>query len=281
MALNAYFNYLAVNNLSDVKRLFIRPKHREAARNNTKKRIAVKYLTPKLRSILYQNTSSKRDELLLRSGGEMGCRSKENLGFLVDDFTVGAKTYEGMKSLFLKMSSDKDKQVFEYHLQGRFSKSKRSSGGESRTLYFHRDLLKRFEDYYKNERPKSNEQTFFLNNAINNNGAILRSRASRVFAEARAKVIAEQRDGGLDPEGQMLETDHTHHVLRHSFATDKFYDYAQEKNIRIDDVTTTSQIYLSVAALMGHSVNDRSAPQTTKRYIRSCHIMLQFQEVSV
>lgn len=278
MALNAYFNYLAVKELSDKKHLRIKPSLRESARNNTMRRTAVKYLTPKLRSLMYQNTSCIRDELLLRTGGELGCRSKENLGFLLNDFVVGGITYSGLRTLFYELKSYPDKQAFEYRLQGKYSKSKRYSGGESRTLYFHRDLLERFEDYYYCERPKSNEQTFFLNSSGNSTGTpIIKSRASRVFASVRAKVIALQLDGDCDPDGQMLEKDHTHHVLRHSFGTDRFYEYALEQNIRIDDVTTTSQVYLAVAALMGHSQTDRSASQTTKRYIRSCHIMSQFQ----
>ncbi len=279
MALNAYFNYLAVNRFSRPKQLHVKPKFRETARDNTRKRTAVKYLTPKLRSILYQKTSCMRDELLLRTGGEMGCRSMENQGFLLGDFKVGSKKHNGLKSLFVEMNSDKSKQVFEYYLQGKFSKSKRFSGGESRILYFHRSLLERFESYYKNERPKSAEQSFFLNDSANNVGTpITASRASRVFTEVRNKVIIDQKNGLSDPEGQMLEKDHTHHVLRHSFGTDKFYEYSQEKNTRIDDVTTTSQVYLAVAKLMGHSTNDQSAPQTTKRYIRSCHILQQFEE---
>lgn len=283
MALNAYYNYLAVNDLSVAKRLMVKPRFREAARDNTKKRAAVKYLTPSLRSTLYRNTSNLRDELLLRAMGELGCRSKECQGFLVDDFTSGGKTHKGLKSLLLDMEEYPDKAEFAYYLQGKFSKSKRSAGGESRTLYFHRDLLLRFKNYFENERPESKEQTFFLNDPDNGEGSgtpISKSRPSKVFAQVRAKIIEMQKDGLLDPEDQRLEEDHTAHVFRHSFGTDKFYKFSEEANIRIDDVTTTSSVYLAVASLMGHSANDRSAPQTTKRYIRSCHIMLQFQGVA-
>jgi integrase len=283
MALNSYFNYLAVNDLSVVKRFKVKSDFRETARDNTKKRTAVKYLTPSLRSTLYQNTSSLRDELLLRSMGELGCRSKECQGFLVDDFTIGGKVYKGLKSLFLEMRENPDKEEFEYYLQGKFSKSKRSAGGESRMLYFHRDLLKRFKDYFDTERPDSIEHTFFLNDPSNGKGGgtpISKSRPSKVFAQVRANVIELQKSGLLNHDEQMLEEDHTGHVLRHSYGTDKFYNFAEEANIRIDDVTTTSSVYLAVARLLGHNTDGRSAPQTTKRYIRSCHIMLQFQAVA-
>ena len=97
MALNAYFNFLAANHFSSVKRITVKPSFRETARDNTKKRTAVKYLTPSLRSTIYQNTTSLRDELLLRAMGEMGLRSRECQGFLVDDFKSGGKTYSGLK----------------------------------------------------------------------------------------------------------------------------------------------------------------------------------------
>ena len=77
-------------------------------------------------------------------------------------------------------------------------------------------------------------------------------------------------------EGQKLEIDHTHHVLRHSFGTDKFYTLSEENNMAVDDVTTTSQVFLTVAALMGHNASSKSAPSTTRRYIRSCHIKTAF-----
>jgi integrase len=215
--------------------------------------------------------------------GELGCRSKECQGFLVDDFTIAGKVHKGLKSLFLDMKENPEKEEFGYYLQGKFSKSKRSAGGESRTLYFHRDLLTRFKNYFENERPEFQEQTFFLNDPANGEDSgtpISKIRPSKIFAQVRAKIIEMQKNHLLDPEDQRLEEDHTGHVLRHSFGTDKFYKFSEEQNIRIDDVTTTSSVYLAVASLMGHSANDRSAPQTTKRYIRSCHIMLQFQVVA-
>lgn len=75
----------------------------------------------------------------------------------------------------------------------------------------------------------------------------------------------------------MLDEDHTHHVLRHSFGTDKFYELCQKNRMAFDDVSTTSQIYLTVARLLGHNAADKRAPATTKKYIRSCHIKEAFE----
>lgn len=277
MALNAYYNYLAYAGFTTTKNLYIQPKNKERARTNNKFRNAVKYMTPELRSIMYRNTTSIRNELLLKAGGELGLRSKENCGFLVNDFVVNGNRYPGMLSLFASMEANPERVEFEYFLQGKFTKAHRYSGGKSRTLYLHRNLLSRFKEYYDSERPETTVNTFFVNNSTADSGApISKSRASRVFAKTRDIVLEQQGKGLLPGEGQQLEASHTYHVLRHSFGTDKFYEYAQENNVRVDDVTPTSQVYLTVAALMGHSAKDRSAPRTTSTYIRSCNIKKQF-----
>ena len=278
-ALNAYYNYLYYAGIINYpRRLFIKPRLREQARSNTSKRTSVKYLTPELRNIISNNASSIRDELLLRTGAECGLRSKENQGVLLHDFRVGTKTHKGIFSLFTDMENNPEQVEFEYYLQGRFSKSKRHSGGRSRKIYLHSDLLRRFKEYYDIERPKSDSDNFFLNNSNSTQGTpISASRATKVFKLVRDKVIAMQEKHLLSANGQLLEEGHTHHVLRHSFGTDKFYFFARQWNIAIDNVTTTSQPYLAVAALMGHSTTNKSAPTTTRKYIRSCHIKESFE----
>ena len=278
MALNAYYNYLTSIGLTNLKRLYIRPDLKPLARGNVKRRNVVKYLTPELRSLLYRNAGSIRDDLLLRTAGEMGLRAKENLGFLINDFQIADQKYDGLKTLFRKMKVENEKEEFAYYLQGKYSKSKRHSGGESRWVYFHRALLERFEDYYIKERPKCPTNTFFVNTSPTQKGTpISKSRPSKAFKNARDAVMRKQRDGQLPFEGQLLEKNHTHHILRHSFGTDKFYEYAQKNGILFDDVSPTSQPYLTVAALLGHSASHRSAPTTTASYIRSCHIKERFE----
>jgi integrase len=278
-ALKAYYNYLYKIGMTDnVRYLLIKPKFRSQARINTKTRTSVKYLTPELRNILYQNTSTIRDELILKTGGECGLRSKENLGFLVSDFRVGNKIHNGLLSLFDEMDNNPEKMEFEYYLQGLFTKSVRHSGGKSRTIYLHRDLLRRCKEYYYIERPKSDSNSFFLNNSLSGNtDAIAENRPTKVFKGIRNKVIALQEQGKLNLDGQCLEEGHTYHVFRHSFGTDKFYRLAKENNMAVDDVTPTSQVYLAVAALLGHSSINRTAPKTTANYIRACNIKEAFE----
>lgn len=279
MSLRAYYNYLAYNGFTNLKNISVKPRCRNFARSNTKTRTVVKYLTPQIRSILYQHTSCIRDELLLKSAGECGLRSKENLGFVISDFKVGNKTYSGLESLFLEMEANASQQEFEYFLQGKYVKASKFQGGKSRKIYLHRELLARFKDYYDKERPHASSDTFFLNNHPGGIGTpISTSQATRAFTAARKKVVKKQQDGAMPEDYQMLEDDYTHHVLRHSYGTDKFYEYANKNNMAIDDITTTSQVYLTVAELMGHSAADKGASTTTRTYIRSCHIKDQFEE---
>ncbi|MBY0417068.1 MAG: hypothetical protein K2W88_03245 [Pararheinheimera sp.] len=274
MALRNYYDYLAMTGFTNAKDIRVKPRLKSVVKRNTKRRTAVKYLTPELRSILYRNTDSLRDELLLRGGGELGLRSKENQGLMLEDYMVGNKKHLGFKSLFLKMAQHPEQMEFEYFLRGQYTKSPRNAGGgESRRLYIHRSLLERYKTYYDKERPESTENTLLLNASYSDNGTpIAESSASRAFTRAKKKVLELQRSGALPGHVQMLEDDHTGHTLRHSFGTDKFYDACKENRVKIDSVTSTSAVYLLVAKLMGHNAKDGKAPETTKIYIRSCHI---------
>ncbi len=277
-ALRDYYNYLAMTGFTNAKDIRVKPRLKSLIKKNTKRRTAVKYLTPELRSILYRNTDSLRDELLLRGGGELGFRSKENQGLRLEDFMVGNKKHLGFKSLFLEMKQHPEQMEFKYYLQGQYTKAPRNAGGgESRTLYIHRSLLERYKEYYDKERPECTEDSLLLNAGYRNYGTpIAKNAASRAFTRAKKKVLELQRIGALPENGQMLEDDHTGHTLRHSFGTDKFH-YACEKNgIKIDSVTPTSAVYLLVAKLMGHNAKDGNAPETTKTYIRSSQIKEAF-----
>lgn len=275
MALRDYYNYLSITGFTDAKDIRVKPRLKATIKRNTNQRTAVKYLTPELRSILYKHTNSIKDELLLRTGGELGLRSKENTGLLLSDFQIGAKRYSGFLSLFSQLESNPEQRGFNYYLKGQFTKAPRGSGGggKGRILYIHRTLLERFKEYYDRERPDSASDTLLVSNAFGNKGApVAENAASRAFTEAKKKVLEKQINNQLPPQGQALEEDHTHHVLRHSFGTDKFYDACKQYRVQIDDVTPTSGVYLHVAALMGHNAVGDKAPVTTKTYIRSAQI---------
>lgn len=278
MALRNYYDYLAMTGFTNAKDIRVKPRLKSLVKRNTKLRTAVKYLTPELRSILYRNTDSLRDELLLRGGGELGLRSKENQGLWLEDFMVGNKKYLGFKSLFLEMEQHPEQMEFKYYLQGQYTKAPRNAGGgESRMLHIHRSLLERYKTYYDNERPESTKNTLLLNASYSDYGTpIAKNAASRAFTRAKKKVLELQRSGALPGHVQMLEDDHTGHILRHCFGTDMFHHTCKNNRVKIDNVTSTSAVYLLVAKLMGHNAKDGKAPETTKTYIQSCHIKEAF-----
>lgn len=276
-ALKSYFTYLEVTGFTSRKNIYIFPKNKEHARMNTKVRAVIKYLTPNLRNSLTRIAKSKRDALLLRTAAECGLRSLENQGLLLNDFRVGGIQKKGLKTLFKEMRKDENKMEFVYYLQGIYSKGSYGRGGKSREIFISRDLLQSMEEYWVDERPQSASSYFFLNNSVNNIEPISKSRGTKVFAKLRVIAIEERSENGLNPNDQALDKGHTYHHLRHSFGTDLFYDLAEENQIMVDDVSTTSQVYITVAKVLGHSVTSKYGPQTTKQYIRSCHIKKQFE----
>lgn len=280
MSLNHYYNYLAFHGLTDMKNIKVLPKFRENARENTKKRTVVKYLTPSLRGELYNNAKSIRNECLLRLAGECGLRAKETQGFLLKDCVVRNKKHAGILSLFDQMESNPSQREFEYWLQGRFSKGSKGKGGKSRMVYLYKSTLKRLKAYYERERPNCRLNSFFVTEPSSNYlNPVSSGTVSGTFREAKNQVLDKQAKGLLSTYLQSLEAEHTYHVLRHSFGTDKFHELILERGMRIDDVTSTSQPYLTVAALLGHSISGKYAPATTASYIRSCRIKDKFERM--
>lgn len=203
---------------------------------------------------------------------------------LLNDFRVGSKRHSGFVSLFSELEANPNKTEFTYYLKGEFTKAPRGSagGGQGRQLYIHRALLERFKDYYDRERPDTASDTLLVSDAPGNKGeSVAENAASRAFTAAKKRVLGKQMNNELPPLGQALEDDHTHHILRHSFGTDKFYDTCKQKLVQIDDVTPTSAVYLLVATLMGHNAAGNKAPETTKTYIRSAHIKKAFLQRAV
>ena len=248
MALRYYYNYLANAGLSSIKDFRLSKCNMTKAIANTKRKTAIKYLTPELRKLLCEKSRCLRDQLLIRTGAELGLRTKENLGLVLNDFKAGHTTYKGLLSLFKEMHNDSSKISFRYWLQGKYSKSSRSSaGGRERWLLIHRALLLSLERYFITERPVSNSDTFFLTKSGN---PIPKNKGTTVFRNIRNELLYLQASGELGEEGQKLEEDHTYHILRHSFGTDLFHSLAERQNTPFDAVTTTHPVYLYVAERM-------------------------------
>lgn len=264
-SLQYYYNYLCDAKVSIYKHIHHSPKFNVALEKNTKVRTALKYLSKPLRLFLYENANSLRDEILLRNGGEVGMRTRENLGLLLNDFVFGGKKEKGLKSLWLDMEVNKSQRAFRYFLQGKYSKGSRGRGGKSREIFIPRHLLNLYKRYFEQERPSTGVDNLLVNNSVNAIGTpIKQNKGSDVFAVTRNIIIVKQNNGKEEADIQQLETDHTYHCLRHSFATDKFEEFCDEDNTSIIDASPDSRAFLRVARLMGHSLNAK----TTARYIQ-------------
>ncbi|MBA6415141.1 tyrosine-type recombinase/integrase [Colwellia sp. 6M3] len=213
-ALHSYYTYLEVKGFSNRKNIYIIPDLKDVARRSTNKRTAIKYLSPGLRITLTEYAKTKRDALLIRTSSECGLRTMENRGLLLNDFRVGNKTHKGLLSLFKEMEDNEDQLEFTYYLQGIYSKGSHSKGGKSREVFISKSLLQSMREYWAEERAISDIDHLFLNNSNNNKEAICESRASKVFAEIRDRVILAQEEGLLDEGEQAIEKGHTHHCLR-------------------------------------------------------------------
>jgi hypothetical protein len=107
----------------------------------------------RLRSEYYRESPSLLVECVLRAGGQMGVRSCENRGFVLNDFAYMGKKHKGLRSIFECMESNPEQLTFEYVLRGEFSKAKPNNDGESRTLEFSRETLSHFKEYFDQSRP--------------------------------------------------------------------------------------------------------------------------------
>ncbi|MFS1870104.1 hypothetical protein [Vibrio lentus] len=272
-ALSAYYNWLMYFFDNKYKAIYIKPKYREAARNNNRAEKAVKYLLPQTRQLFYQNSDSLLEELVLRCGGELGLRTKENQGLLLNDYTANTQKHKGMLTLFDELERHPEKEEFKCHLSSLYTKYSRS-----RTLYIPRYLLEKMKLYYNTERPLSDSNQLFVSSSSNHSyGCCISKRfATDTFAKVRNRLIKEMDE---HPERflnyQEIQLVHVYHHLRHSFGTDIFYNLCRSENKSYESITTTSSVYLTTAVRLGHKVDARKANNVTKEYIHNCGLREQ------
>jgi integrase len=266
-SLNAYYDWLAFFLGNNRKYIGIKTEYREAARNNNKGSLSVNYLLPQTRQYLYLNANSLLQEIVLRNGGELGCRTRENRGLLLRDFKAHQRTHSGLLTLFEQLESSPGQDDFKYHLSSLYAKY-----GRSRMLYIPRNLLEKMKEYYELERPSSNSNHLLLAGSGETKGQCIdKSFGSNTFLEVRRKVIAKVNEGHpLYTHMQELKEGNVYHHLRHSFGTDIFYNLCEGQNKNCETITTTSGVYLETARRLGHQVEGPHSGETTKRYIHSC-----------
>lgn len=266
-SLQAYYNFLLYYFNNKEKKIAIKSEYLPIACSNSKDSLHVKYLLPNTREIFYRKAPSLLHEISLRIGGDLGCRAKENQGFLLNDFTANKKKHIGLLTLFNQLEASPEKEEFEYHLSSLYTKYSRS-----RTLFIPRLLLKKMKAYYETERPCTDSNQLLVSNANNCRGQpISKGFASRVFLEVKKNLMQDaQEHQSLYSNIQDIEDDWSYHILRHSFGTDYFYNLCEGQNKHYESITTTSSVYLQTAKRMGHKVDSRRASNVTKTYIHSC-----------
>jgi integrase len=264
-ALNSYYLFLTYFFKNKMKQVGIKPKFRKIARNNNKQSLLVKYILPESRELLYKSASSLLREIVLRNGGELGCRTSENVGFLLADFKSNGKRQNGMLTLFEKLASNPGQMEFKYHLSSIYTKY-----GRPRTLYIPKHLLQKMYQYYKTERIEC-DSDHLLVSSVNNKLGLSYQYATDVFRDTVAGLNKEMESTpSLYEDVQWFSYENTYHHLRHSFGTDLFYDACQGQNKKFETITTTSVVYIEVARRMGHKVEGKGAGEVTKTYIHSC-----------
>ena len=278
-SLSAYYNYLLSAGITKYRYIRIFKNTRKTLSAKTGATGKINYVTVQGRNELLRACSSQRDKLILKMGFEVGLRSKENQGLLLNDFVYNNKTQKGLLSLFTEMNADTGKQTFTYFLDGHYTKA-----GKSRLIYFSRELLELIRRYYHSERmvvinaainnAKIQGKEFvehnhlFINNDQEYKGyPISKGRASTVFSRVLNKV-------------EWLNQHLVYHDLRHSFATE-LYHYLLDSNSG-RETRSESAALLEVAERLGHELSKDGKPTTsTTRYIRLRELMITLEEKAV
>lgn len=267
-SLKGYYNWLHFFFDNGYKHIGVYPYHRELARENSTQPQIVKYLLAETRELLYSYCDSILEELILRNGGELGCRAGENQGFLLSDLRINGKKHKGLLSLFSDLRKHPHTDEFKYTLSSLYTKGKRS-----RVLDISNSHLTLMKQYYETERPITQEEHLFVSNSSNHTKGqcIHRKYASNTFKKVLRKVIVEMEDNPKAYTGyQRLEKSHVYHHLRHSFGTDIFYEECRRWGKEPESITTASPVYLETARRLGHTLCGKYANDTTKIYIHAC-----------
>ncbi|MDF9389348.1 site-specific integrase [Vibrio sp. 1151_11] len=267
-SLCSYYNWLTCFFDANYKKIFVFAEYRTLARANNKSNLIVKYLLPATRELLYRHADSLLEEIVLRNGGELGCRTSENQGFYLGNFQADKKMQEGLWSLFKKAKESPEKEEFEYHLPSFCAKY-----GSARTLYISREHLQLMERYYNTERPDSASNHLLISNSSNHTkGEVISKRyGSATFSKTLKKLLKVMNENPEAYSGyQTLDEANVYHHLRHSFGTDIFYDLCVAAKKNYESITTESRVYIETARRLGHKVDGKYANQTTKVYIHAC-----------
>lgn len=273
IALKSYYDWLSCYFGNSYKKIIIFSENRAIVRANNKSKLIVKYLLPATKELLYRNTSSLLEEIVLRNGGELGCRTSENQGFYLEDFTADGKKQRGLLSIFKELEDSPGQEEFEYQLPSYHAKY-----GSNRILYIERSHLELMKRYYETERPITESNHLLVSNSRNHSKGkvVAKSFGTTVFTDVLKSV---RKKVNSNPEAyngyQHLDEAQCYHHLRHSFGTDIFYELCVEAGKNFESITTESRVYIETARRLGHKVDSKFSNQTTKIYIHACGLRQQ------
>lgn len=261
-AISAYYSFLHELEIKDVIFPTIHRKTRQLMADSDCRPKKISYVSRAERTSLLQACNSMRDRLLIRMGFEVGLRTEENKGLVLNDFKAKNSTHKGLLSLFTELNRFPSKQSFEFVLNGKYTK-----GGKTRTIYFDRELLIALKNYYDTERITILQLTNRVSNSLfirsDNQGAglpINSAQGSNTFNTLLKRC----------PEiNQTL----SYHDLRHTFATELYHSELINNEGR--ETRSESAALIVVCERLGHK-----STTTTRRYIRLRQQMLIIEEGS-
>ena len=259
-AISSYFNFLYHLEIKDYLSTTIHRSTQQKMAEKDDRPHKINYISRDDRNALLKACSTKRDKLILRMGFEVGLRTEENTGLILDTHKAKSKTHLGLHALFEELENHPNKHSFEFVLNGKYTK-----GGKTRMIYFDRELLEALKDYNATERAWIINQTglscptLFVRSDQEGQGLpISAGQASRVFRETKNRL-------------PHLNPQLSYHDLRHTFATELYHEELTDEEGR--ETRSESAALVVVAERLGHS-NQAS----TKRYIRLRQQMLMIEE---
>lgn len=275
-SLSGYFNFLSRIGICNSLELSIDRKSKQRAAELDEKPNVIKYVSRDHRQLLLLACKSKAERLILRMGFEVGLRTSENVGLLLHKNNEAEKNVEkaenrGLQALFDDLDSDikEEKNEFKYWLQGKYAKN-----GRPRMLYFKRELLVALKDYAETDRKDLLDTMGYKHEHLfvrSDNGCeglpIATWHGSNIFKSRKINIP------GLD---QNL----SYHSLRHTFATELFYECLLDKDGR--ENRAESSALITVARRLGHKLDKKEgkAPSTTNIYVELLEDMKKIEGIA-
>jgi len=259
-SISSYLNFLYNHEIVDYLPSTIYRKTRQFLAEKDTRHNKISYVSRSERMQLLQLCSTERDRLILRMGFEVGLRTSENKGLILDDFKARKISNPGLLTLFSELEKKPSKHSFEYVLSGKYTK-----GSKTRNIYFTRELLLTMKRYHDTERflvtklSGKNSNSLFLR--TDNAGAGLpigESHASNTFNKLLIKI-------------PFINLMLSYHDLRHTFATELYH--LELLDAQGQETRSESAALIVVSERLGHK-----NITTTHRYIRLRQQMLTLEE---